>query len=138
MIYQYHQDVDTGRNKVVFYLLLLFVIGSIACCFLPYVKISGFEMNYVYTDILGTVELKDGLLVVIFCGISLLLLLFKLRIPILVFQALSLGVFALDYFNDKDTAGDFYAIGFYLVFVCLLVSFVLSLIRLIGGKRNFK
>lgn len=137
-IYQYHQEVDTGTNSVIFYLLLLFVIGSIGFCFLPYIENGGYSINYVYSDLLDEIQIKDGLLVVISSGIALLLLLFKRRIPVFIFQVLSMVVFAADYFNDKDTAGDYYAIGFYLVFVCLVVSIVLSLVRLIGGKRRFK
>ena len=139
-IYQYHEMVSTSRNKVVFYLLLVSVICSIGFCFLPFLNTGSdlVSMNFVYAEVLGTIEFKDGLLVVISCGISLFLLLFKLRIPVCSLQIMSLAIFAIDYFNDKDKVGSNYAIGFYLVFIALLVSVILSLTRAIGGKRRFK
>lgn len=139
MVYQYHQDVNTRVNKVVFYMLLLLVIGSLVGCFLPYAEDGREVVSYIYNEIPGrSGEIADGVLILISSGIALLFLLFKRRIPVLLFQSASLFVAIYDYFQVKDVGRKYLAAGFYTVLICLIASVVLSLIRLIGGKRKFK
>ena len=91
-------------------------------------------------DAKGKVDIKDGIFIVIFSGLSILLLLFKKRIPILIFQSLGLLVFILDFINDSNEIGnlsDYYGIGFYLVCIFLIISIVLSLMRVIMKKKMY-
>lgn len=135
-----YSDVNTGKNKIIFILLLITLAACIGACFLPYISIQGYSVNYVYTDLLGKVDIKDGIFIVIFSGVSFLLLLFKKRIPILIFQSLGLLVFILDFINDSNEIGnlsDYYGVGFYLVCIFLIISIVLSLIRVIMKKKMY-
>ena len=133
-------NVVGKTNNILFYVLLVTVVLGAISCFLPYVSVLDLESNYVYFDPgFGSVDVKDGILVVIFSVLSVIFLLLKKRIPILVFQSLSLIVFILDYFNDTGNNGNLieYKVGFYLVLIALIASFVLSLLRVIL-KKKFK
>ena len=118
-------------------------------CFLPYLSFDDYSMNYVYTkSSLSTgINLKDGIFVLIFGFISLLTLFIgKKKIPPLVFQSLSFGVFLYDYFDTKNntiisTLNKYldskirFDIGFYLLFVFLIISVILSIIRVVKKDK---
>jgi hypothetical protein len=144
-----HQEIiPKKKNKVVYILLLITVALSIGACFLPYVKVDNYSINYVYNSNIASLSksdgIKDGIFVVIFGIVTILTLLIgKKRIPAIVCQVLSIGVFFMDYIDAnkdmqvtlvKEYYGEFYGIGFYLVIIFLIVSLILSIIRLI--KKN--
>ena len=134
-----YNDVSK-KSSALFWVLFTLIILSAVFCFLPYLSVLGVKMNYVYFDSgFGEAEIKDGIFIVIFSALSMLFLLLKKRIPVLVFQVLSLAVFFFDYINDKDKIGYLmqYEVGFYLVLITLIASFVIALLRLIL-KKKFK
>ncbi len=145
--YQKQENQDNyKKDKKILILLIISIILCIGACFLPFISIGDFSMNYVFTEkvdgLSNKIDIKDGILIIIFEVITLLTLLKgKKRAPALIFQLLSLGVFAFDYFDLKNKLfykvlkvvydGNIYGIGFYLVLVFLIISTILSLIRII-------
>ena len=137
--------IPEKKNSVIYILLIITVILSIAACFLPYIKVGDFTINCVYNENIASLSdnngIKDGIFVVILGVISLLTLLIgKKRIPTVVCQFLSIGVFFIDYIDAKNNPvtsviTDYYAIGFYLVIILLIFSLVLSITRLIGKDK---
>ena len=150
-IYNYQDNLDDNKkNKVIRILLIISIILCCGACFLPYISIEGLSMNYVFfekkTMLSSEIDLKDGVFVIIFGIISILTLLIgKKRIPPLIFQLLSLGVFALDYFDMNGNVyyklvkelynGSIFGIGFYLVLIFLIISVALSLVRVIKKDK---
>lgn len=133
-------EINNVKNKAIFILLLISLAACIGACFLPYFNIEGYTFNYVYTDLLGNVDIKDGIFIVVLSALSIIFLITKKRIPILIFQLLGLFVFVFDFIHDSNEIGDlsnYYSIGFYLVFVFLVISVVLSLIRVIMKKKMY-
>ena len=120
---------------------ILFIISVIICmisCFLPYFSIFGISQNYVYQD----TKILDGVFILAFGVVAVLTALFKKKIPPLIFQLLSLGVFLYDYINQKtneysNIISRLYGIGFYLLFIFLIGSVILAIVRL-AGKDKFK
>ena len=144
-----HQEIIPKKKKKIVYILLLITVAlSIGACFLPYIKIDNYTMNYVYNDNIASLSksdgIKEGILVVVFGIVSILTLIIgKKRIPAVVCQFLSIGIFFIDYIDAKNNLqvdlikeyyGEFYGIGFYLVIIFLIISLILSIIRLI--KKN--
>ena len=126
------------KNKSILIILAITIIVCIISCFLPFFSVLGFTQNYVMSG----EKVLDGIFIIAFGIISLLLLVFKKRIPVLIFQILSNAVFFYDYFNikSKDTYGiasHIFGIGFYLLFIFLIVSLVLSIVRIVA-KNNFE
>ena len=124
-------------NNTIYIALIIIIIGCILSCFLPYISVGSSSINYVYNESFNGIRIKDGAFVVALCFFSLILLIMKKRIPVFIFQLLSLGIFVIDYFNDKDMisllgqiAPIKYGIGFYLVLIFAIASVVLSFIRL--------
>ena len=144
----YQKIIPKKKKKIIYILLLITVALSIGACFLPYVKVDNYSINYVYNSNIASLSksdgIKDGIFVVIFGIVTILTLLIgKKRIPAIVCQVLSIGVFFIDYIDAnkdmqvtlvKEYYGEFYGIGFYLVIIFLIISLILSIIRLI--KKN--
>lgn len=132
---------EAKKNPVIYIILLVCLALCMGACFLPYASIEGFTFNYVYSEeaasLSGNSGLKDGLFILIFCGISIITLLIKKRrIPPLVCTILSYAVFMYDYINDNSSiqvirVSDYYSVGFYLVLVFLTISLVLSIVRMV-------
>lgn len=116
---------NNKKSMIIWILLLISIIGCMGACFLPYASGFGQTINYVYEG----ETILDGIFVLVFGAIAILLLLFKKRIPVLVFQILSLVVFIVDLANAKPEYIS-YGIGFYLVLILIIASIVLAAIRL--------
>ena len=126
-----------GNNSVIFWILFALFILIMGACFLPYFSILGIKCNFVFFDPgFGDVQVKDGVFLLIFEFLAIILLLFKNRIPVFIFQVLSLGIMIIDLIADADKKVT-YEVGFYLLLVLLITTIVLSLIRLIL-KKKFK
>lgn len=133
----YNYYAQPQKKNIVFYILLMVSIAvCIISCFLPYFEILGETQNYV----LGPNDkILDGIFVLVFGGVSILLMCFKKKIPVLVLTALSFGVFLFDYIDQVNNGINsmgikVYGIGFYLLFVFTIVSVVLSIIRLCSKR----
>ncbi len=136
-----HLDSNTKKNNILFIILIISISLSMISCFLPYVKIGDFSMNYVYNKSIASISkssgIKDGIFIIIFGIVSIVtLVLGKKKIPTVVCQFLSIGVFLMDYFDAKNNpitnlVTRYYGIGFYLVLIFLLISVTLAIIRLI-------
>ena len=127
-----------GKNKVIWILLLLSIGICIGACFLPYFSILGYNQNYISSG----EKLLDGIFIVAFGAVAILLLLLKKRMPILVLQLLSSSVFFYDYLNakEKDTygvLGSIYGAGFYILFIFLIISVGLALVRVIKKDKFY-
>lgn len=143
------ENVPVKKNNIIFIILIVSIVLSMGACFLPYIKIGDFTMNYVYNENIVSLSkisgIKDGIFILIFGIVSILTMVIgKHKIPPVVCQALSIGVFLIDYIDAKDNPamtiiseyyGEYYGIGFYLVIVFLLISLILSLIRLLGKDK---
>ncbi len=138
------QEVVNNNTKVVhnkiqiiiFLLLIVSIVMSMVACFFPYFDIYGYSQNYVSYD--G--QAADGVFIIIFGMLSLLFILLKKRIPVLIFQILSLSVFLYDYIYQQTHsvykyASRYYGMGFKMLFVFTILSVILSLIRVIWKKK---
>ena len=138
---QPQESVNTLSNKVeqqeksnIIYLLLLVSIVIVGVsCFLPLVSILGYSMNFVYYN--GKV--LDGTIIVALEVVALICLLFKKRIPVFVFQVISVILAIYDFINifKISLVSSILGIGFYLLVISLIAAFVLSLIRIIKKDK---
>ena len=134
----YPEYDNKGQNKVIWILLLISIGICIGACFLPYFSVLGYNQNYVYSG----EKVLDGVFVVAFGAVAILLLLFKKRIPVLIFQILSCLVFFYDYFNAKQDDiyglfGSLYGVGFYLLLIFIIISVGLALVRVIKKDKFY-
>ena len=130
-------DYVSGKNRTIYRILIISIIICMFSCFLPIYKIDSSTLNYVYNSYTG--RILDGIFILIFGSISLLFLLIgkkKRKVPVLIFQLLSFGIFAYDFFREEARElnkylSEFYGIGYYLLLVFLIISVILALIRVI-------
>ena len=128
------------KSSILFWLLLVVSLLTIVFCFLPYFSVLNIKSNYVFLDLgYGELDIKDGIFVVSFSVISILLLIFKKKVPVLLFQIASLVIFIIDYVSDRDKTRELfkYEIGFYLVLVAIIVGIILALLRVVL-KNKYK
>ena len=133
----YNNYAQPQKKNIVFFILLMVSLAvCLISCFLPYFEVLGETQNYV----LGPNDkVLDGIFILIFGGLSILLMCFKKKIPVLIFNSLSLGVFLYDYIDQTNSGINsmgikIYGIGFYLLFVFTIVSVVLSIVRLCSKR----
>lgn len=139
MVNNYNQYPNNEKkSKVLYILLIVTIVICMGACFLPFFSIGDYSINYIYNESLSSLSksggVADGVFVITFGIISILTIAIgKKRIPAIIFQSLSCAVFFYDYFNGQDSGllSQYYAIGFYLLFVFLIVSVVLAILRLI-------
>ena len=130
-------DGGEKKNNIIYILLLISIAICMIACFLPYVDILGIKQNYI-SGLDG--DVLDGIFVLIFGGVAIVTLFFKKRLPALIMQLLSGAVFFYDYFKQLDSpsyklVSHFYGYGFYILFIFLIVSIVLALIRVVNKKK---
>ena len=128
--------MEKKKHIFVFYLLIITIVLSMVACFLPYFEVYEFSQNYVSYD--G--QAADGVFILIFGAISLLLLIWKKRIPVFILQVLSASVFFYDYYYQQANsvykyASRYYGLGFKMLFSLLIATVVLSLTRIIWKKK---
>lgn len=108
---------------------------TIFSCFLPYYSFSTFigVQSITYTE-------GDGILLIIFLLLSLLLGWFRKWIPVVVFSAISFGTVILDFFNAFSISEDLGYLGSHGVgaYGCLLFTTVLLAISILLLVKNKK
>lgn len=127
-----YTPIIVKQNPTILILLLISIIVCGIACFLPYFSLLGVTQNYV----LSGDKICDGIFILGFGVLSIVLMFMKKRIPVVIFQALSCAVFFYDYYHQKqsiysDLMSRMYGVGFYLLFIFLIISLILSIIRLI-------
>lgn len=136
------------NGKPIFIAFLVFVALIVVGCFLPYAVCKGADIsvNYVY----GAEQMKDGVFVLGFLIASVLLAFNAKYIGSVIFQVLSLGIFAIDWvnsislFNEYEEKygflGDAYkykfGIGFYILLIALLGALITSISVFIKNKKS--
>ncbi len=142
-------QIVSKKNKVIKVLLIITIVLSMIACFLPFISFEDFSMNYVYSkdsSMSKNSGIKEGVFVLVFCAISVFILLRdKGRVSVFILQLLSLGVLIFDYINMKNdlvlelikrfSGLNVYGIGLYLLFVFLILSVILSIIRVIKKDK---
>ena len=136
----YNNQPEEKKNKTLFILLLVSICICMFACFLPFFKVENYSINYIYNESLTAYSksggIADGIFIMIFGIISIITLIKKKRIPVVIFQILSASVFFYDYFHAKSNIFNnlltrYYSIGFYLLFIFLIICVILSILRLV-------
>lgn len=135
---EYNQNFQTPRKSSGLYIasVLLVILCGISVVF-PYMSSFGVNINYIY----NSGEIADGIFIIIFNFLSLIFLLFKKKIPTLIFDLLSGAVFVYDWMNVKEKLGVLssfvsYEIGFYSILLSIIAIFVLTIARIVNKNSK--
>ena len=136
----YVKDNNSSSSAKIF--LYITIALSIIACFLPIVSVSilGYSISYNYVYNQG--RTADGIIIVVFQLLSIILLACNTKIPVIIMQLLSCSIFGYfifrlftsfeetfvsssSYFNANNIY-NFLGVGFYLLLISLFLSFILS------------
>ena len=115
--------IDAEKNKK---LRILGIIGFVIMCvgvFLPFVTVSYYGFSKTSNYILNDERIADGIFILVFAVIAIILMLFKKKVGPLILTGLSLAVPIYDIVNASNTFGNGYpgvelkyGIGCYIIF----------------------